>query len=541
MYASREDGCQQMSTTVVDEQQRRALADRFGPLGPYEVEVDETLAVVADDGARLATTLARPRIEGAVPAVLERTPYGRSPLKPDATGFAPDAIVWASHGYACVMQDTRGTTSYFAEAADGAATVRWIEAQSWFDGRLGVVGYSYLAFTALATASTRPGCLRAIATSVYSADRVSSWYPGGTFDLQLAMVWATLQQGSGGEAPEDPFMHLPLGDADAAATGRTLDFFQERLAHGGDDPHWKPLDMTPVLDDPPAPILHVDGWYDFHRVPCFEDFERLNVGDVPHRLVLGPWTHGGVVNRLHMEEKLAWFDTHVRGDQAPRFPVLRYYRTGEDPGWHERDSWQEPSAITLYAAPDQQLQPEPAVGTGRTEWTYNPADPTPSVMLTLGFDDTDVSGPFDDSVLEDRPDVRFFTTGPLPEPVDCLGRVTAQATVFSDAQSADIFVRVLDVLTTGETVNVGQGILRVTDPALGKEGVPVRVDLGPAAHRFARGHRIRLLIASAAHPFFNRNLGTGEPPATATTIVVAHQGVSTGGASGLRVNLPLAS
>jgi uncharacterized protein len=530
-----------MSTTVVSEHQRQALAGRFGPLGPYEVEIDETLTVLAEDGAELATTLARPQVEGKVPAVLERTPYGRSPLGPDATGFAPDAVVWASYGYACVMQDTRTTTSYFAEATDGAATVKWIEAQPWFDGRLGVTGYSYLAFTALATASTRPGCLKAIATSVYSADRVSSWYPGGTFDLQLAMIWATLQQTGNKKASEDPFMHLPLGDADVAATGRTLDFFQERLAHGAGDPHWKPLDMTAVLDDPPAPILHVGGWYDFHRVPCFADFERLSASDVPHRLVLGPWTHGGVDDRLNMQEKLAWFDTYVRSEQAPQSPVLRYYRTGEHAGWEELDSWQEPPATALHAAPDQQLQQEPAAATGRIEWTYNPADPTPSVRLILGFDDTDVSGPFDDSVLEDRADVRSFTTDPVQEPLDCLGRVTAQATLFSDAQSADIFVRVLDVLETGKTINVGQGILRVTDPALGKEGVPVRVDLGPVAHRFARGHRIRLLIASAAHPYFNRNLGTGESPVTASRIVVARQGVSIGGASGLRVNLPLAS
>lgn len=530
-----------MSTTVVDEQQRQALADRFGPLGPCEVEVDESLIVLADDGVKLATTLARPQLGGKVPAVLVRTPYGRSPLAPDATGFSPDAVVWASYGYACVMQDTRTTTSYFSEAADGAATVKWIEAQPWFDGRLGVTGYSYLAFTALATASTRPGCLKAIATSVYSADRVSSWYPGGTFDLQLAMIWATLQQSDIQGAPEDAFMHLPLGDADVAVTGRTLDFFQERLAYGADDPHWKPLDMTPVLNDPPAPILHVGGWYDFHRVPCFEDFERLNASDVPHRLVLGPWTHGGVDDRLHMEEKLAWFDTHVRGKQTRQFPVLRYYRTGEHAGWEELGSWQKPPTTALYATLDQRLQLEPAAGTGHVEWAYNPADPTPSVMLTLGFDDTDVSGPFDDSVLEDRPDVRFFTTDVLRKPIDCLGRVTAQTTLSSDAASADIFLRVLDVLETGETVNVGQGILRVTHPQLADGGVPVHVNLGPVAHQFASGHRIRLLIASAAHPYFNRNLGTGESPVTATRIVVANQGVSVGGASGLRVNLPLAS
>jgi hypothetical protein len=101
------------------------------------------------------------------------------------------------------MQDTRTTTSYFSETADGAATVRGAALVRRPPRR---DRYSYLAFTALATASTRPGCLKAIATSVYSADRVSSWYPGGTFDLQLAMIWATLPETGNQEAAEDPFM-----------------------------------------------------------------------------------------------------------------------------------------------------------------------------------------------------------------------------------------------------------------------------------------------------------------------------------------------
>jgi predicted acyl esterase len=36
------------------------------------------------------------------------------------------------------------------------------------------------------------------------------------------------------------------------------------------------------------------------------------------------------------------------------------------------------------------------------------------------------------------------------------------------------------------------------------------------AHRFGAGHRIRLLVASGAHPRYARNPGTGEDPAVAT-------------------------
>ena len=172
------------------------------------------------------------------------------------------------------------------------------------------------------------------------------------------------------------------------------------------------------------------------------------------------------------------------------------------------------------------------------EWTYDPADPTPSVrFVTIAH--SDVSGLWDSSTLEQRADVRTFTSAPLQEPLDLLGRVSATTTFYSDAPSADLFLRVLDVYEDGQVESVADGILRVTDPGLG-DGVPVEVDLGPIGHRFAVGHRLRLLVASGAHPYYNRNLGNGEPTATATQIRVARQAVAVGGAEGLRISLPLA-
>ena len=47
----------------------------------------------------------------------------------------------------------------------------------------------------------------------------------------------------------------------------------------------------------------------------------------------------------------------------------------------------------------------------------------------------------------------------------------------------------------------------------------------PAAHRFRRGHRLRLQVSSGAHPRYARNTGSGEPLATATTLLRADQQV----------------
>ncbi len=51
------------------------------------------------------------------------------------------------------------------------------------------------------------------------------------------------------------------------------------------------------------------------------------------------------------------------------------------------------------------------------------------------------------------------------------------------------------------------------------------VRLWPIGHRFGVGHRIRIQVSSGAHPVYGRNLGTGEPPATATAMRVADQAV----------------
>jgi predicted acyl esterase len=47
----------------------------------------------------------------------------------------------------------------------------------------------------------------------------------------------------------------------------------------------------------------------------------------------------------------------------------------------------------------------------------------------------------------------------------------------------------------------------------------------PAGHCFATGHCLRIQVSSGAHPVYARNLGTGEPHATATVLRSADQRV----------------
>ena len=167
------------------------------------------------------------------------------------------------------MQACRGTDgsggshSYFAEAPDGRATADWIAEQTWFDGRLGSYGASYMGFTQWALASTRPPHLQAMAVALSTSVRKFSWYPGDSLALEVIIPWdlgavmfnkptstaivddvtpeaverrmAELQAG---------FDHLPLGDVIRHLTGEDLPLYHDQLAHGGrDDPFWAAVDF----------------------------------------------------------------------------------------------------------------------------------------------------------------------------------------------------------------------------------------------------------------------------------------------------------
>jgi len=90
----------------------------------------------------------------------------------------------------------------------------------------------------------------------------------------------------------------------------------------------------------------------------------------------------------------------------------------------------------------------------------------------------------------------------------------------SDNPFADLFVRVSEVDAKGGSRNVADGMLRL-DPSAPTD--PVRLELDPIAHRFARGSRIRLTIAGGSHPRWERNLGTGDDPATSTRMLPSHR------------------
>jgi putative CocE/NonD family hydrolase len=513
-----------------------------------EVSVERDVKVPMPDGVVLLTDVYHPVGVDDAPTLLERTPYGRSSI---ATMAGPE---FAARGYRYVLQACRGTDgsggshSYFAEAPDGRATADWIAEQPWFDGRLGSFGASYMGFTQWALASTRPPHLKAMAVALSTSVRSFSWYPGDSLGLEVIIPWdlGALQFNKPNNAgvvsdvsPEAverrmaelraAFLHLPLGDVLRHVTGEDLPLYQEQLAHTrADDPHWAPVNFRRILGDLGIPILLVDGWHDYPLPGVCDDYAVLRDAGAPVRLRIGAGGHlGGGGEGGMTDAPLDWFDTYLLGRPGllPDRPVTVHVQ-GDGGEWRDLDDWPPPQSVPTrwYLQSGGRLGTDAPLTSEPDRYRYDPAEPTPSVggigMLT--------GGATDNRALEARADVLVYTSDVLAEPIELIGPVEAELFVTSSCDHTDFYVCLCDVLPDGRSINVCDGLQRFGPDSIdrtpdGTFRAVVRV--WPAGHRFAEGHRLRVQVSSGAHPVYARNLGTGEPPATAVTMVAAEQAV----------------
>jgi uncharacterized protein len=510
------------------------------------VAIERNVQVPMSDGTVLLADHYLPITSQPAATVLVRCPYGRG-----APFSLLQAQLVAERGFHVLLQSCRGTFGSGGqfepmrrEASDGQDTVAWLRGQSWFDGRLATFGASYLGFVQWALALDPPPELVAAVVVVGPHDFSRTAYRNGAFDLYNFLSWSDLivhqervnpVSGVVRTVTADRRLRRALDRAPVTEGARDLlgtgaPWFETWLEHPQlTDPFWAPLQCGTALERISVPTLLIGGWQDLFLEQTIEQFGALAERGVPTRMLMGPWTHVDTATKAGpaFAEGLAWLERHA--GQVPGEPATGHsvrYWVGGAREWREMATW-PPDGQTpqrWYLGPDGTLSPkEPPDGTPAT-FRYDPADPTPSVggaILALN------AGVRDNRAVEQRPDVLVFTSEPLGEPIEVIGDVTAELHVTRDNPNADLFVRLCDVDPPGDAKsrsrNVCDGIVRLTDadPLSGT----VRVSLIGAAHRFGRGHRLRLQVAGGAHPRFARNPGNGQVDAPAKDFVVTHYSV----------------
>lgn len=570
------------------------------PAGTHAVTIERSVMVPMRDGVRLATDIYHPTdFSGPLPTVLIRTPYNKSP---SAAGDA-SANFFASHGYSVVVQDVRGKFAsegefkvYEGEMTDWSDVFDWIGKQPWSTGHIGTYGCSYLGEGQIIAAQQHhPLHYAAIPQAAGGnvgrvAGKRQFWgsVEGGASALSINFGWmpiyASLDKGARAK-PNVDFSQilktLPLIDMTDRVGSPSWDW-RNFLERSPDDPWWDARGYLTDKAKVSVAALHVSSWFDMASEALQErEIFQKNALNARARegqyAIISPTVHCASERassqamvgalpvgdaRLHYwETYLAWFDRWLRGNEhaIDSLPHIQYYVIGRNE-WHSSDQWPVKgmhettwflhsggSANTLNG--DGRLDTA-APATERIDtFSYDPANPVParggSVCCT--GNPKDVGGSFDNSDIEQRPDVLVYSSAVLTEGLELTGNMRATICLSSNALDTDVTVKLLDVFPDGRAMNMQDGIMRVRyrdsfgAPKLMEPGkvYQVPIDLHATSWYLPPGHRLRAEVSSSNFPRVDRNLNTGGHNYDETTWRVAKNAVHHAAACASRLVLPV--
>jgi hypothetical protein len=535
--------------------------------GPYRVEVEAGVRASMRDGVELVADIYRPVAPGSFPVLLQRTPYDRR--------NAQTGVRLASHGYLVVLQDTRGRHGsggvfypFRHEGEDGYDSVVWASGLRGSDGRVGMFGGSYVGATQMLAAAEAPPGLEAIFPYVTASEYYEGWtYQGGALMAWFTSTWAsglaedTLERLAREWA--DPLTwveHRPLAAYPLLSVPGTdlAPYYRDWLSHETDDAYWQRWKVKERYGEMRVKALHGAGWHDIFLRGSLENYQGLSreaataEARAGQRLLVGPWCHGpttseGKIGDVVFGESalvdldavaVEWFDWALKGAEnrfASGDPV-RLFVMGEN-RWSDEAAFPPPAARELRyylhggGARGGTLEPRPPGDSPATRWSYDPADPVPTLGGRLCCGPYSKPGPYDQSPNDERPDVRIFETPPLASALEITGWVRAELYAASSAVDTDFTLLLADVDPEGYARFLTDGIVRARfrhstqRPELLEPGAVERyeIDLWATSNVFLPGHRMRLYVSSSNFPRFDRNPNTGEPGTGSSPFAVAEQ------------------
>lgn len=496
------------------------------------------------------------------PVILIQTPYNKNLYHfslPIGIGQNQDEME-----YAIVIVDWRGFWGS-ADAAyagsptggeDGFACVQWIAEQSWCDGNVGTWGPSALGKIQFQTASQNPPNLRCIAPLVAGPQfNYDEYYTGGSLRTEFVEQLDNLGFGLSPVIIGNPYDNFIWNVAES------INYYPETIS---------------------VPALMLGGWYD-HNVEVMLDFFEGLQNESPtevqdkHRLVMGPWGHGGngtatmggVVqgeleypNAGGWSDSLVWlfFDHYLKNidNGWDDTPPVQYYQMGTNE-WNSSPSWPtaDTQPVNLYLHNSGLLHPALPQDDTSLSFEYNPEDPSPTIGGPTLRNDL-VQGPYDQSLqVENRNDILVFTSEILSTDVMMRGQAKVHLQVESTVSDTDFMIRLCDVYPDGRSMLVCDGAFRMrflngftlADESFLSPGniYSCEIEFPNTAITFLEGHRIRLDITSSNYPRFNRNMNTGGemyPNMSGDTLVaptIATNTVYTSSIHSSYLELPLAS
>jgi predicted acyl esterase len=540
----------------------------------------ESRYVAVRDGTRLAVNIYRPAADGhtveqPLPVIFAFTPY-RARYRDDQGNVIETALddrlalrSLLAAGYVVAVADIRGKGASFGhrrgfqdrtEANDGHDLVEWLARQPYANGKVGMIGCSYLGGTTFHTASTAPPSLKAVFIGASDLDKYAFVRNGG-----ITAQFNTRPD----EPPEVDLASVPV---DEDRDGRLLrDAVAEHAANTPMGPLWygmpyrdsvSPLTGNAFWDEVAvyryASAIRDAGiatyfWGNWHDEPTAQVlFGAASLGG---KFLAGPGNHCVPPPGFDFpHEVVRYFDHYLKGanNGIEREPRATYFVEGLDgPGRYVRSS----ELPGVESGPLPWFLTGSAVAAGAPGGLSAAPGDKGTDHLTVDYDLPAADyfafwpGPMDTHGLS-------YTSAPLEAPLTLIGFPVSHLAVTSTHPEADLFVY-LDLITAdGKAQVISFGRLKLSHRKLAQapyetlgtpwhsgreadavglrpgETAQLSIAMTPLSRVVPQGARLRLTIAGADPRQRNLQQIKLTPP--------PEIGLLRGGLDASRIELPLA-
>ena len=565
------------------------VVDGYDPVMPDADFIRREAMVPMRDGVKLYTVWVMKKGSRNAPILLSRSPYD---AHADAHFAKSQRIVdivaamdrdFVDDGYVRVFQDIRGlhrsegqfvmnrpiagplNPTGIDESTDAYDTIAWlVKNVTESNGKVGIIGSSYLGFTSLAAEINPHPALKVAVPESPMVDgwMGDDWFHNGAF--RVSSFDYALEQSTG---KADAGAGIPRGAGDDytayLAAGSAGDFARKYAV--AQVPFVRKLTENPAYTDFWS-LQAVDKWLAAHplAVPTMLEVGEWDQEDsygAPAvwkalkgqrglqdklHLVIGPWRHSGAnhygfelgsltfagdtARQWRQQWLKPFLDHYLKDAPDPRTPRVLTYASGIDQ-WESSPDWPMGKPEPFYLGAGHTASFSAPSSAGTVGYVSDPANPVPFIPRPVRMDDPAQWKSWlvhDQRFVEGRPDVLSFAGEALVKPVHLMGAPSADIYLATSGTDADLVVKLLDIYPddipegaaqgakptmAGFELPVGIEIFRGRyqnsfarpEPLVAGKATRFRFSLPNVDHVFLPGHRIGVQVQSSLFPLYDRN------------------------------------
>ena len=517
--------------------------------------VNDSVIVYTKDKKEISiSTVVNKKIQHPGPVIIVNTIYS-------AQGNIGTAKQLASNGYSCVYINTRGkyhskeTIEPFEhEYQDISDVIDWIVQQPWSNGKVGMIGGSYLGFSQWAATKKLHPALKTIIPQ--AAVGIGIDYPmSGNVFMSYMLRWidyVTVNKltDSAGFTNEKKWNDLykkwytsglAFNKLDSI-NGKKNEIFQRWLKHPSYDSYWQ--GMTP---DPKEyskiniPILTTTGYFDDDQLGAmyyYKNHMKYNP-NADHYVVIGPYDHYGPQGYITSEvmgvkiDPVAefelneicyqWFDYILKGKSKPDFLKGKInYEVMGDNIWKSASSMQEfdRTKVKYYLGGELKLKENKASKLAFTALNVNFKDRSDVDKFILTDEPQLIS-----TSIQEKDNSTLFASEVFDKDTELTGSFSASLNFSINKKDCDIVAELYQVLPDGKYFLLSSFITRASyakDRSKRQLLTPDKKETIPVtgtpfvSKKIEKGSKLLLKIGVKKSPAWQINYGSGKDVSTET-------------------------